>query len=121
MSAALVPPQLLDSVVAHFRPQRVIVFGSVARGEAGRGSDLDLLVVRERGVDPDGDRWRDQLDGLQNAATAWTGNDARVVEYGEHELPGVGEERLFAEVLRDGIELFGSRRTLRRLIGAGKS
>jgi predicted nucleotidyltransferase len=45
MSATLIPPQLLDSVVAHFRPQRVIVFGSVARGEAGADSDIDLLVV----------------------------------------------------------------------------
>ncbi len=45
MSAALVPPELLDAVVAHFRPQRVIVFGSVARGDAGPDSDLDLLVV----------------------------------------------------------------------------
>src|ERR1019366_8760608 len=45
MSAILVPPELLDTVVAHFRPQRVIVFGSVARGEAGPDSDIDLLVV----------------------------------------------------------------------------
>jgi predicted nucleotidyltransferase len=45
MSTTLVPRQLLDSVVAHFRPQRVIVFGSVARGEAGPDSDIDLLVV----------------------------------------------------------------------------
>lgn len=45
MSTTLVPSQLLDSVVAHFRPQRVIVFGSVARGEAGPDSDIDLLVV----------------------------------------------------------------------------
>lgn len=41
----LVPAELLQSVVAHFRPQRVIVFGSVARGIAGPDSDLDLLVV----------------------------------------------------------------------------
>jgi predicted nucleotidyltransferase len=45
MSETLIPPQLRDSVVAHFRPQRVIVFGSVARGEAGADSDIDLLVV----------------------------------------------------------------------------
>ena len=45
MSATLVPAELLESVVAHFRPQRVIVFGSVARGEAGPDSDIDLLVV----------------------------------------------------------------------------
>ena len=45
MTAALVPPELLDPVVAYFQPRRVIVFGSVARGEAGPDSDIDLLVV----------------------------------------------------------------------------
>jgi len=41
----LVPPVLLESVVAYFNPRRVIVFGSVARGEAGPESDIDLLVI----------------------------------------------------------------------------
>jgi predicted nucleotidyltransferase len=41
----LVPETLLRSVVAHFDPQRIIVFGSVARGEAGPDSDIDLVVV----------------------------------------------------------------------------
>jgi len=41
----LVPSTLLDSVVAYFNPRRVIVFGSVARGETGPDSDIDLLVI----------------------------------------------------------------------------
>ena len=45
MARPLVPAELLDRVVAHFRPQRVILFGSTARGEAGEESDIDLLVV----------------------------------------------------------------------------
>ena len=48
--AQLVPVELLQSVVAHFRPQRVIVFGSVARGDTGPDSDLDLLVVLDDDV-----------------------------------------------------------------------
>jgi len=40
-----VPRDLLDPVVEFFKPQRVILFGSRARGEAGRDSDIDLLVV----------------------------------------------------------------------------
>jgi len=36
---------LLDAVVAYFKPQRVILFGSTARGEAGPDSDIDLLVI----------------------------------------------------------------------------
>ena len=43
--APLVPAVLLNSVVAYFNPRQVIVFGSVARGDAGPHSDIDLLVI----------------------------------------------------------------------------
>ena len=45
MTAPLVPSELLESVVDYFRPRRVILFGSAARGEAGPDSDIDLLVI----------------------------------------------------------------------------
>lgn len=44
-SEARVPRDLLDSLIAHLNPRRVILFGSAARGEAGPDSDFDLLVV----------------------------------------------------------------------------
>lgn len=44
-------PTAIDDVVRAFNPVRVIVFGSVARGEEGPDSDLDLLVVLDH-VDP---------------------------------------------------------------------
>ena len=49
----LVPPELLDSVVAYFQPRRVILFGSAARGEAGPDSDIDLLVVVDNDTPPE--------------------------------------------------------------------
>ncbi|MBM3500020.1 MAG: nucleotidyltransferase domain-containing protein [Armatimonadetes bacterium] len=36
---------MTDRIVREFDPIRVILFGSHARGEAGRDSDVDLLVV----------------------------------------------------------------------------
>ena len=30
-------------------PQKIILFGSVARGDAGPGSDIDLLIVKDGG------------------------------------------------------------------------
>lgn len=96
------------------QPARVaLLFGSVARGEASADSDLDLLIIREEDCDPDSECWRNQLFDLQRSATAWTGNDTRILEYGEQELT---EQPLLESILRDGIELFGSRRTLRRLL-----
>jgi uncharacterized protein len=35
----------VDKVVEQFAPQRVILFGSYARGDATTDSDVDLLVV----------------------------------------------------------------------------
>lgn len=53
MADPVVSPDLLNSVVAHFAPQRVILFGSRARGEAGPESDVDLLVVLDDDVPPE--------------------------------------------------------------------
>ena len=37
--------EMVDAIVAEARPERVILFGSRARGDAGDASDVDLLVV----------------------------------------------------------------------------
>jgi predicted nucleotidyltransferase len=37
--------QLVQRIVKKFHPDRIILFGSHARGEAGPDSDIDLLVV----------------------------------------------------------------------------
>jgi uncharacterized protein len=37
--------RLVKRIVEKFRPERIILFGSHARGEAGPDSDIDLLVV----------------------------------------------------------------------------
>jgi predicted nucleotidyltransferase len=36
---------MVKKIVARFDPQRIILFGSHARGQAGPDSDVDLLVV----------------------------------------------------------------------------
>jgi len=37
--------RMVDRIVERFHPEKVILFGSHARGEAGPDSDVDLLVV----------------------------------------------------------------------------
>ena len=46
----MIPQRTLDLIVKRLvkaaQPTRIIMFGSHARGDAGEGSDLDLLVVK---------------------------------------------------------------------------
>lgn len=38
--------EIVRRIVRVAAPERIVLFGSAARGEAGRGSDLDLLVIK---------------------------------------------------------------------------
>lgn len=44
-------PTIRRRLVSRFQPERIIVFGSQARGDAKQGSDLDLLVVVSDAID----------------------------------------------------------------------
>lgn len=44
-------PVMTERIVRQFQPLRVVLFGSYARGEADRHSDVDLLVVLPRVAD----------------------------------------------------------------------
>jgi len=39
--------EMVDRIVRQFKPERVILFGSRARGEGAPDSDVDLLVVMQ--------------------------------------------------------------------------
>jgi predicted nucleotidyltransferase len=95
-------------------PTLAVLFGSVARGEAAPGSDLDLLIVRPAACEPDEPVWQEQLSKLQTIASAWTGNDTRILEFGEQELTDGEPRQVLADAARDGIELYGKLRLLRR-------
>lgn len=106
----------LEEAIASWEvvPRCTVLFGSAARGQAGPDSDLDLLVVRPSKVDEEDPIWQSQLSSLQRSATAWTGNDARIVELGEIELGDA--EPLLSDVVAEGIALFGSLGLLRDAI-----
>jgi len=40
--------EMVHRIVENFHPERVVLFGSYARGTAGPDSDVDLLVVMQR-------------------------------------------------------------------------
>lgn len=44
--------EMVKRITADAKPVKVILFGSRARGEAGRNSDIDLLVIEPDPVSP---------------------------------------------------------------------
>lgn len=52
------PAGLLDRIVSHLNPQRVIVFGSQATGRTHEDSDWDLLVVVDDDAPNERINWR---------------------------------------------------------------
>ncbi|WHZ27537.1 MAG: hypothetical protein OJF51_002334 [Nitrospira sp.] len=44
MTQAALLEHVTKTIVERFRPRRIMVFGSYARGEAGPDSDLDLFI-----------------------------------------------------------------------------
>ena len=50
LDTTIVIDKLVDEVVKKVRPLKIILFGSTARGETGKHSDIDLLVVVPEGV-----------------------------------------------------------------------
>jgi predicted nucleotidyltransferase len=102
-------------------PVVLFLFGSVARGEAGTESDLDLFVLRPL-IRKDGEsQWQDQLADLENRATAWTGNEARVVDFRRRDLADPEVRNVAEEVLKEGIPIYGTRARLRTLMRKYKS
>jgi uncharacterized protein len=51
--SAAVPSMLLDAMVRHFDPVRVILYGSRARGGAGPDSDWDVMVIVDYDLPPE--------------------------------------------------------------------
>jgi hypothetical protein len=90
-------------------PVAVWLFGSVARGNAGPASDVDLLVLRPTFVDEDDPIWAEQISDLEGRIGRWTGNQATAIEYGDDEFSALVQagDRLVDALRTDAITIAG--------------
>jgi predicted nucleotidyltransferase len=100
-------------------PIYATLFGSAVGRDMRPDSDIDVFLVRPADVDADDVGWRTQVFRLEAAATLWTGNDARVLEYAASDLVAGTADPVLDDVRREGIRLFGVLPTPeRRRVGA---
>lgn len=78
---------LVARVVHRVRPDKVIVFGSYAKGTAHRGSDLDLCVIAETSLPlaRRGDALKPLLEGYLVPVDVHVHTPEEVREYGREE------------------------------------
>lgn len=90
-------------------PVSVIVFGSFARREAGRDSDIDVVVVRPAEIDEDNDAWSASLEAWRRDVRRLTGNPVEVLEVSVDEAATklAGRTQVWADVRRDGRVVHG--------------
>lgn len=98
------PIEMLTRVAREAAPdvEAVIVFGSVARGEAQANSDIDLVVVAP-------ETWDERAE-LQRTVRERLGNDCDVLHLTREEFMRAPKDRepVVAEILRDGLALVGA-------------
>jgi HEPN domain-containing protein len=104
MKKPRVPHELLDPVVDYFKPQRVILFGSRARGEATRDSDIDLLVIVDNDTPPEKLTWQAGYEAHRSCRHAADVFPMRAETF-ERNRTIVGT--LAAEADADGIVVYG--------------
>jgi len=99
-------------------PTSVIIFGSFARREADRESDIDAVLVRPDSVDGDDDSWTDGVEQWRRSVRAITGNRVEVIETNETEVVKklTSEAPLWQDIVRDSVVVHGA--TLDELQGA---
>jgi HEPN domain-containing protein len=105
MTKPLVPRALLDPIVEYFKPQRVILFGSTARGEAGRDSDIDPMVVVDDDMPPEKLSLKSRAEARRNYRRPADVFPIRAAVF-ERDRNIIGT--LAAEADIDGIVVYGS-------------
>jgi len=95
--------EVIDSEV-----KAVILFGSIARGEAALDSDIDLAVIASK-------RWDKRVE-LHDTVRKRLGNACDVIVFTQAEFSraATAGEPVVADILRDGVALVGDKARFRR-------
>lgn len=92
------------------KPRHASLYGPAARGDGDATSDIDILLVRPKGVPAEGGTWEVQVIALREAATAWTGNAVQIFDLDETRLAEhvAARDPMVADWLAEGELLAGT-------------
>lgn len=108
--------RLTDELAAWPQLAGAWLFGSAARGDGSRESDIDLLLVAETSTQTA--RWADATARLMDQVLSWTGNQAQLVEHTRSSFTKLAQSSnpVVAAVRAEGIALTARSRSLFRQV-----
>ena len=89
--------EIVRRIVEAVEPEKIILFGSAARGDSGADSDVDLLVIKEGA-----DHWQAATRIYRELAGVRVAVDAVVVTPQDVERYGDSHALVIAPALREG-------------------
>ena len=101
---------MAEAIVREVRPERIILFGSRARGEAGPNSDVDLVVVESKPFGPGRSR-RGEMSRLSRALSGFGyPTDLLVYSKAEFEYWSDSLNHVVGRAVREGRTLYEKNR-----------
>ncbi len=94
--------EIVQSIVDEVDPERVILFGSRARGDEREGSDIDLVVVESAPFGPARSRRMEAARLYEAVARFDAGIDILVYSRDEIETLGGSRNHVLGRALREG-------------------
>jgi len=101
--------KIVDDIVKNVTPTKVILFGSTARGEANKDSDLDLLIIEKEKFSKDRSR-RKELQRIRQLLMGYNvPKDILVYDEEEVESWKDSANHIIARCLKEGRTLYEKR------------
>jgi predicted nucleotidyltransferase len=97
---------IVDDIVKKVNPTKVILFGSTARGETNKDSDLDLLIIEKEKFNKDRSR-RKELKSIRQLLTKYKiSKDILLYDEEEVEYWKDSANHIIARCLKEGKTLY---------------
>ena len=97
--------QRLQPLFKEHKIEKAILFGSLARNEASRHSDIDLILIKDTDL-----RFFDRYDGvLASFSQALPEYDVDMLIYTPEELEKISDRHFIRQALKEGKVLYESK------------
>ena len=97
---------IIQSIISNYAPQKIVLFGSYARGDAHEGSDIDLMLIKETSK-----RFIDRIADVIRLNNTLISLEPLVYSPSEFETMKKEKRDFILTIEEEGIEIYDARST----------